>query len=232
MTPRVCIVLLTYRRTEYALMTLRAALANLRYDGPLFWHVADNGSPREHVDACLAEIRSLGWDASVTVAPNDRGYGGSFNLATQYSHALADYVLVVEDDWQLTRPLDLAPLVAAMEAERELPFAMAGRQPIRCIRMGYLGITGRMYGALAIVAGAHYLVFDEASPDRYVFAGHPRIESVAFERTVGEWPEGLTAGETEVAVANRPEARAGVAWPMDLVYGYGDLWAHIGTEKA
>ena len=57
MLPRITVVLFTYTpsldhpRRAYAWDTWRALAANLRYEGPFRWHIADDGSPPEHVVA-------------------------------------------------------------------------------------------------------------------------------------------------------------------------------------
>jgi hypothetical protein len=75
-------------------------------------------------------------------------------------------------------------------------------------------------------------LLDGDSPEPHVFAGHPRLETVGYQRRVGEWPEGLLPGETEFSVAHYQWARMGVVWPMDLVKPSGDLFCHIGTIRS
>ena len=65
MLPRITVVLFTYTpsldhpRRAYAWDTWRALAGNLRYEGPLRWHIADDGSPPEHVVA-LRDGEALG----------------------------------------------------------------------------------------------------------------------------------------------------------------------------
>src|SRR3990167_8705680 len=129
--PTVAVVLFTYggtdARRQYAHMCLASLLKHLRYDGPLRYHIADDGSPEGHAEALVSRLAS--YDYPITVTNAERGgYGRSYNLATQMVHQAADAVLAVEDDWELTRDLDLGPLVPALGE-------------IGCIRLGYLGFT-------------------------------------------------------------------------------------------
>lgn len=223
--PIVCVILLTHAKSSdsprvlYARRTLKAALANLRYSGPLRIHIADDSSYSGHIPdlwgAVKGDPRTSHWSSSHV---EHLGYGGSYNHATQIVHQLADVVLPLEDDWELTSPLDIDPYVDAL---------LSG--PMGCIRMGYLGHTNPLRGEVVHVAGQDYLLFDPESPETHVWAGHPRLETVAWQRRVGPWPERIGAGETEFEVANRPEARVGVAWPIGLPT---HLWAHIGTAQA
>lgn len=217
---RLAVVLFTAatspERAQYAYTTLHSTLDLLKYSGPLKVHIADDGSSDEH-RAMLQEIAG-GYASieSVTTTNAERGgYGHSYNLASQVVHAIADVTLMVEDDWELRAPLDADQFVEAFGGT------------IDCIRLGYLGWTQALRGELVGRAGRTYWLLDPGSPERHVFAGHPRIETVQFERRVGEWPVGLDAGTTEFEVAGRMTSRLGVAWP-DGWSGYH----HIGTVQA
>lgn len=223
MTKRLTIMLLTRAadmkspRVKYAERTLRATLNNLRFYGEIAVHIADDGSPDRHrenlrkIAGGYAHVNSVG----VTNAEG-RGYGASYNLATQAIHPGTDYVLPLEDDWELTDELDVTPYTAALEVG------------FNCVRLGYIGFTQPLAGVFAAIAGNVYLALDPNSPEPHVWAGHPRVETVQFQRSVGPWPEGVDAGSTEFAVARRANARVGVLWP----FAYRNLYAHIGTVQA
>lgn len=221
-------------RAKYAERTIQSVLASLRYSGPVFLHIADDGSPDGVVDALAAMARKEAegrfYDLVEITSTNTgggRGYGASYNLATQVVHARADLVLALEDDWECRGDLDLDPLAAAIMEEDS---------PINCVRLGYLGWTDELRGKIVKAANQTFLLFDWLSPERHVFAGHPRLESVAYERRIGEWPEGIDAGTTEFIIAGRTEARTGVAWPLDMrimaSQSHGSMFAHIGAVQA
>jgi hypothetical protein len=128
---------------------------------------------------------------------------------------------MLEDDWELKRELNVSPLVSQME---ELG--------VGCARLGYVGFTQELRCSFAVAQGAYWLRFDPASPEPHVFAGHPRIEALWWSRLVGPWPEGLEPGQTEFAVAHRPESRKAVGWPLSLVHPRGDLYSHVGTIRS
>lgn len=236
---RVTIMLLTYTpsldhaRAEYAKRTLAAALANLR-PGPdveLRLHIADDGSPEGHVEILKAYAAAAMPGLEITTSNSERGgYGHNYNLACQSVHDATDFVLALEDDWELQRPLELTPLVRALTES----YRLVGSRPqdwIRCIRLGYLGFSNEIRGKLVEFAGTKFFRFDADSPEQYLFAGHARLETVEFERAVGPWTPGLGAGATELDIIGRPQARVGIAWPFDLVHTAGDLFAHIGDES-
>lgn len=222
---KIYIVLLTYSpslehpRHEYAVRTLHSTLTNLRFQGQISVHIADDGSPQEHRDALYKLAGGFASIHGVTVTNSERrGYGASYNAASQVTHFEADYILPLEDDWVLPGPLSIDPFIAALE------------DGLSCVRLGYIGYTQELRGVLSYHAGRHYLVFDPSSPERHVFAGHPRIESVRYERAIGPWPEGIDAGSTEFEVAGYEEARYGVAWPLGAPEG--GYFHHIGTVTA
>ncbi len=215
----VCIMLLTYNRYEYAELTLRSALENIKYEGPLSVHIADDGSPDGYVAELMEIAKGMGIEQVTSTNSNHRGYGANYNCATQVVHSFADVVLPLEDDWQLLRELDLDKYVPVLGQ-------------FGCIRMGYLGFTQALHGRFLNVAGATWILMWPNSYEPHVWAGHPRLETVAWERAVGPWPEVLEAGPTEFAVAHKEAARTGVVWPMSYIKPEGDLWAHIGTVHA
>lgn len=220
---RVTLLLLTYKRIDYATRTLRCALDKIKFDGELAVHIADDGSGGKHIET----LRQLagGYSHIVSVGHSDSargGYGRNFNLATQQVHLGSDVVLSLEDDWELQRELNLDPLVSTL-------MHSGG---IGCIRMGYMGFTQELRGHIEFHDNEHYLVFDPDSAEPHVWAGHPRIESREWQIKAGPWIEGLEPGATEFHMAKCPAFRTGVAWPLDLIAPQGDLWAHIGTDRS
>jgi glycosyltransferase involved in cell wall biosynthesis len=217
----IVIILLTYDRLTVARTTLESVAANLRAEEPFWLHIADDGSSQEYRDELL-EIARAHYGDNVSITNSNRaGYGGSYNKATQIVHKVADLMLPLEDDWELIRELDIGPIAAVLRDGL-----------LNCIRMGYIGYTDELRGIFRYHGGLHWLELDPDSPEKHVFAGGPRLETVAFEREVGPWPERMEQGATELKVIGRAKARRGVAWPVDLIRPRGDAFAHIGAVKA
>lgn len=247
--PPITVVLLTYggspERVSYAESSLKSISSMLRYSGPLHLHIADDGSPNGHVEM-LREIASNAhrvirgepvhpWDEVSWTNSERRGYGANWNAATGRVHGRGGLVLPLEDDWELTRELDLDPLARALMTPLDLPtdeLVRHGIASLGCIRLGYLGFWAPIRGTFVHHVGQTFVLLDRDSPSQDIFAGHPRLETVEWERWVGLWPEGRSAQETELAVCGRPAARTGVAWPVDLVQTWGSLFGHIGTVPA
>lgn len=228
MTDRLIICLLTYKRLNFARKTLESLLINFRCR-EVDWgvHIADDGSGTEYVKDLLELTRAYIHEPDrVSVSASERnGYGGNYNHAMQVIHNLGNvkYVLPLEDDWELIREFNADPIIQTL-ANTSLG--------INCVRLGYVGYTQPLLAKFINNGGAHYLVLDPDSPEPHVFAGHPRIETVAWEREVGPWTERLGAGSTEFEVAHREAARKGIAWPISLIPPEGNLFAHIGAESA
>lgn len=224
--PAVGVLLLTYedgeRQTAHA--TLEAVIGRLKYSGPLHLHISDDGSREGHV-ASLVEMtgkeylnndgsRYVPFNRQVTTSNAERrGYGHSYNLGTQALHERVEMVLVLEDDWVLSHTLDLDPLVETLALELR-PRATA--RQIGAIRLGYLGFTQPLAGEVMHTPAGPMLYLDPTSAEPHVAAGHPRLETVAYQRSVGPWSVGMAPGATEVDWCTRYNARQGVAWPLDL----------------
>lgn len=221
---KLAVVLLTYGRYEYAARTLRSTLDRLYTKFPICVHIASDGDDEEYVGKLRKIAGGYKEVEGVVVTNSERGgYGRNVNLAMQVYHQHARWALMLEDDWELTRDLHIDGLLEVLDTA----------PTIGCVRLGYAGFTQPLRGTIERWLGQHFLVFDPASEEPHVFAGHPRVEAVAWQKEVGTWPEGLPPGMTEFYVATKLEnARKRVAWPLDLVRMSGDLYAHIGTTRS
>lgn len=208
------VCLLTAHRFEYAQTTLHSTLKNIVCD-KVNVHVASDGDDIEYIKRLCniarlyTNVEQVTWSDS-----GGKGYGANYNLAMQQVHMYGDFVLPLEDDWELVNKLPVSELMNDLNN-------MGGG----CIRLGYVGFTQELRG---IFVDGNYIHLDPFSPEPHVFAGHPRIESVDWSRAVGEWPEDLNPGSTEFSVAHRPMARNRVYVPLH----YLDSFVHIGAVRS
>ena len=223
--PNIAIVFMTYKRTEYALRTIRAACKYLRYQQELVWYVADDGSPNEsHLRSILDELSTTRCNLA-GFHSRKLSYGGSANKAWTYlsAHGSTPLTFWLEDDWELNQELDLTPYAQVLIDHDE----------IGMIRMGYLsqylsgvtlGYNGHLFWRLDREPT------DGASP---VFTGHPSLRHDRYRRAYGQYPEGLNPGDTELGYAHAFRvAQFGphILWPaMAGQWGWFD---HIGEEKS
>lgn len=219
---RLTVCLLTYNRLKYAVQTLESTLKNLRFSGDLNVHIADDGSDDgDYVRELVNVAKRFGVKCISATVTGHKGYGANYNLAMQVVHERSDFVLPLEDDWELIRELDVDTILKAMV---ELG---AG-----CVRLGYLGWTQPLKATFKYAQDCKWLELDPDSEEPHVFAGHPRIETVEWERKLGPWTEGLLPGATEFELTYRRESREGVYWPVDMVKPAGDMFVHIGTIRS
>jgi len=222
MNPLIVVILLTRateatpERTDYALRTVRAFLANARYPD-LAWYIADGGSPEPH----RAALREALAGQVVIGEHHDLGnYGADANKAWHIAHEHADLTFFLEDDWELSQELQLAPYAELLD---QLPnYGM--------VRLGYLNLNmrGHVFGH-----GGHLYWDLERDADSYVFTGHPSLRHRRFREFYGAYPEGLDPGKSELGYAEKYRYAAGgpgVVWPVaNSEYG---PFGHIGAVKS
>lgn len=206
---KLAIMLVTYKRTEYALRTVRAIQRNLRYQDTT-WHIADDGSPAEHVQA----IRELIPEASITVTQR-KGAGASMNAGMAACLQRAKYILWVEDDWELMQPFDPTCCIDLME----------GHPDVGMVRLAY--ISPELHAHL--VTGGGELWWRLHKGDQYTFSGCPSIRSRLFCEAYGQYQPGLGAGYTELDMCTKFTQRQGPDIVTPAWCTHHGIFAHIGT---
>lgn len=211
----ITIILQTYRRTSYALRTIAAARELLHYGGPLRWHVADDGSPPEHLFAVWEALSDL----DLSGHSQRRGYGGNANAAWDAAPSALTFWL--EDDFELRAPLDLTPHA----------YTLMDCPEVGMIRLGY--IDPMRLEPPRLFAGRPYHTMTRDWPDNafYAFTGHPSLRHSRYRAAYGDYPEGLSPGDTELYYAYQYRTGDGplVVWPEG--YPPEGYWAHIGSVK-
>lgn len=211
----ITVILQTYRRTEYALRTIAAAKELLHYQGELRWYVADDGSSVDHLATVLGALDADGMRCHSA----RRGYGANANAA--WDAADSDLTFWLEDDFMLNEPLDLTPHA----------YTLMDSAAVGMIRLGYID-PERLQGAQDF-AGRRYHTLERAWPDTsfYAFTGHPSLRHARYRAAYGDYPVGLTPGDTELAYAYQYRVGDGplIVWPEG--YPSGGYWAHIGAIK-
>lgn len=219
--PPIAILLLTYKRTDYAIRTVQAISKHLRYAGDLLWYVADDGSDEEHYRTINTLIDSIS-DKRIGYHTIPNGtYGENATKGWHVALDHSDITLFLEDDWELTQELNITPYVDLLLNEPR----------IGMVRMGYLNLN--MRGAVFGHMGKLFWELDRTA-DPYVCTGHPCLRHRRFREAYGAIPAGLNPGETELAYALQyRDAGFGpeIVWPAEL--GEGSNWfGHIGEAKS
>lgn len=226
--PNIAILLLTYRRTQEALRTINSTCKNLGYPKEnISFYVADDGSPKEHLDAVVDAIREngiqlIGYHNEKLRHPGEEAThnaGLGWNRGMGICHQHTDYVLICEDDWEMENSLDLVPHVKLLRDREDV-----GIVSFRILSTGAdvhtIGHEGR-----------HYIKYLRTT--QYAFSGNPHIRHARYTKRYGWYAEDRNPGLIELhqddqyrlAVDNLIDI-----WrPLDINLWGG--WFHIGSDK-
>lgn len=221
--PSIACVMVTYNRTELAVRTIRGLGKYLAYPlEKVAWYIADDGSPREHVEVLMREVIECGFTGlgfhNQKFIPGTYFAGKGWNLALGTAHSKSPFVLWMEDDWELRRPLAISPYLRLLN----------DRSDIGLIRLGHLAVGSdvRIVGA----NGIHYLEYLRST--QYAYSGNPHIRHIRFAEAVGPFAEDRNPGEIELDQDAKWRAKldAPSIWRPADIPGWG-IFAHIGTDK-
>jgi hypothetical protein len=220
--PNIAICLVTYKRTEEALRTIRGISENLVYPKEKrAWFVNDDGSPPEHMEAIRAEL--LGKGEQLMWANTQRFGGGTYfcgvgwNACLGNAHQYSEFVLWLEDDWVLEQPLEI---------ERHVRLLME-REDVGIIT--YRGLTEGSDVTITTHGGYHYLMFLRTCDMAY--SGNPHLRHARFVRAYGWFTENHNPGDMEVNYDWRFRKRTGPnIWRPAGDKPWG-IFAHIGERK-
>lgn len=213
--PIVTILLTTYVR-DTAFKTIESLKKNLGW-GNLMWWISDDGSPSDHVQQLKDAI---GPTYRIETYNSDRkGVGHGMNYSLRKIYEICDLCLVMEDDWELEKPLDLSPYVRLL----------TNTDNYGLVRFGYL--SANLLGYLVSEEGK-LLWRLEPNGETYRFTGHPSLRHKRFHQHYGWYDEGLPAGWTELSMAgkvNQFPKGPHIVYPTDC--GTWGFFGHIGSES-
>ena len=126
--PELTIGVCTYKRPQYAMLTLNCMRSWLQYNGPKRFHIADGGSPQEELDYYKFILRD--YQVSVSVTDN------LADMINSIAHAAGELFFVCVDDFCLRRAIDITPDVGLLLEHEE----------IGCVRMARLAFWGAGHG--------------------------------------------------------------------------------------
>lgn len=230
--PRLAIGLVTYKRTDQAIRTIESTCKNLIYPKELrAWYVGDDGTPEmptiTHLGVLLGGLEHR--NETIIGAYSERlrhpgredthNAGLGWNKTLGICHQYSDYVLWLEDDWELDEPLDLVPYVKLLQENEKV-----GLCSFRILSEGAdvhtIGYGGRMY-----------LKYHRNT--QYAYSGNPYLRHARYTKHYGWFAEDRNPGLIELHQDDQYRLAVGEApeiWrPADIsVWG---AWKHIGQEK-
>lgn len=225
--PPLAIALVTYNRLDQALRTIRSTCENLQYPHELVkWFIGDDGSGAEYVQALHDELHTVTdnvWSASGRIRNEgqEESYfcGKGWNIVLGNAHQYSDYVLWLEDDWELDEPLNLIPYVRLLEKNGNV-----GAVSFRILSIETdvrtKGYEGQMF--------VQYL-----KTSQYAYSGNPILRHGRFVNHYGWFDEGRDPGGIELAMDDKyrlDEANGPMIWRPLNISPWG-AWKHIGNEK-
>lgn len=227
--PRLSIAVVTYKRLDAAIRTVESTCKNLIYPQELrSWYVGDDGSPKKDHAKVLKTIQDfgetfIGMHSERLRNPGEEDTyfaGKGWNKALGISHQNSDFVLWLEDDWELEEPLDLVPYVKLLQEREDV-----GLVTFRILSVGCDVIT-------AGHDGHHYLEYKRTT--QYAYSGNPQLRHARMVRHYGWFAENVNPGGIELAyddkyrldVTNGPKI-----WRPAEIDPWG-AWHHIGQEKS
>jgi hypothetical protein len=222
------IVLATYKRTDMALETIRSTCERLQYPREArAWYVADDGSPKNHFEACLNLLDELGerviGSHNERIRPEgqeDTFYAGmGWNRAMGICHQNSDFMLFLEDDWRLAENLDMRFYIKLLQDREEV-----GMVSFRILSIENdvrtKGYEGRMF--------LEYL-----RTTQYSYSGNPNLRHARFTKDYGWFHESRSPGDIELDMDDRyrNKVESSKIWRPLGISPWG-AWEHIGTEKS
>lgn len=224
MSEHLTVVLITYERTDYAVQTVKAIEENFRYPN-WSWYISDDGSRPEHVEEVMNAIDPKHFDSEYGVGGHSirASYGAGCNRGLEWAFQRGSLVLMLEDDWRLSREFDIWKYAALLME----------RPDIGMVRTGY--INQGIYATLLGHNGALYWGLDDTQSRNYssfAFAGHPAIIHSRFFDKCGRYPERWQPGDTELRMCWQVASAYGpkIVWPAEL--GERGPWDHIGGTQS
>jgi glycosyltransferase involved in cell wall biosynthesis len=176
--PLVAVLIPTYERPEILEKTVNLLLANLKYEGKFKILIGDDGH--------LPPVSPPKFEGDYFFHGEQYGLGKNLNsLLQEAAQQGIDYVIQMDDDHWLVKPLDITPHVNKLMEDE-----LAG-----CIRL--MGIGGHHY--TATLSGSYWRI-NWNSAELYIASNRPHLKSISrFHEVYGPYPEGLKLGLTEEA---------------------------------
>lgn len=228
--PKLSVVLVTYERTKEALVTVRSTCKNLTYPQELrSFYVADDGSDPKHTTKILDVLtqecgeKILGFhNTRMRNEGDEKSYncGLGWNKGLGIAHQNSDYVLWLEDDWELEEQVDLVPYVRLLQE----------RDDIGMVSFRVLSVDNEV---LTVgYKGLHYLQYLKTT--QYAYSGNPSLRHARFTKHYGWFREDCNPGDVELKMDDqyRLDDQGGPwIWRPVTISPWG-AWAHIGTDKS
>lgn len=180
-------------RYPLLLKVCEALAKNLKYPNLRYLITDDTKSYDHHLQMVDATQLYLGEGVEIQyINTAGRGVGFAKNNALREAFKVSPIVLLMEDDWLLTEPLDLLPHVQLL----------LDHDDIGIIRMGFLGgdMTAKRMDYGSWDAAYWWL---QAGSGFYVYSGQTSLRHARYYSAVGWHDENCTPGQEEESMCWR-----------------------------
>jgi len=206
--PSIDIIVITYDRQADIQRTILTLSEAIDYPADkLRWLIADDATPGDY-QARLSKtplFKRLACEFVPTPEGN-LGWGGNANRALAYS--TAPYILQIEDDYLIRKPLNLRAAVAAMEVTPHMGMlryrGIAGEHIVLHLMEANISQWLPDYqDGVGLPGRLSYCLLDSGSPGLYVYSHGLHLKRADFHEHYGKYPEGLKLGHTEESMAHQ-----------------------------
>lgn len=247
--PKIAIQLCTYNRYDEIKVTLEALQDNLIYPKDrITLYVCDDSSEPGYITKLKRLKLFKYWNTKFIITSENKGWGANVNNGLNQIEE--DIIFFLEDDYVLTRALDLRIGVGLLVEKPHIGMlryrATAGSRfifhqfeaDLSNLQMdsAFEDFEGAWYESVPTVPWhVTYLQLGGGSQDLYLYSHGPHLKYKAFHDFYGLYPEGLKLGHTEETFAHTvkhsmqadPHNAPGIAILPDWVTMQ---WDHIGIS--
>lgn len=224
--PTVVLMLTTYKRPEYAEITIASAIEHLKYEGQIRWYVADAEGKTENL-AMYKGMLGKGFVAghSLELTP-----GKNWNLAIENIYEHTPIYLRLEDDFVLNSDFDITEFVNVLMDNEKVGMIRLGLVPIN------LRLNTVVQKTFTSVGYDQNIYLNVSRETQYCFSGHPSLVHARFHEAYGMFDEEANPGQCELnmdaSVRRKPDGPdIWIPWKLGA-YGTWGAWGHIGEKKS
>ena len=200
--PDIAIGIITYNRPAEMQRTVTALKKHLIYPKEkLHWVIADDSSPAGYLDGLKKMKVFEGLNVKFISTPANCGWGCNANHLLRAVET--DFLMQIEDDYLLRKPLDLRVGAALMKQKPEIGMlryrGIAGTHMITHLLEADISdyIPDHRDGVHMVAGKLQYCLLDGGSPTTFIYSNGPHLKRKSFHDFYGEYPEGLKLGITE-----------------------------------
>lgn len=209
-----------------AVKTIQSTIENLDYPQELRnWFVYDDGSPTGHNTILKETLKNEQVSQYISSRMRPEGKEDTFHCGLGWNkilglaHQNSDFVLFLEDDWNLDEKLSLFPYIKLLTENPDV-----GIVSFRILSVGAdvhtVGYDGQIY-------------LQYARTTQYAYSGNPHLRHARFVQSYGWFQEDCNPGNIELKQDDkyRLATEGPKIWrPLNIsVWG---AWKHEGTEKS